>query len=74
MPKTAMKIGLVLTMSSLATASSALAAETVTYSYDAKGRLTKVVHSGSVNSGVTTDYSHDNADNRANVKTTGAPS
>ena len=49
------------------------AAETITYTYDAKGRLVKVVHSGSVNNGVTTDYSHDKADNRTNVKTTGSP-
>ena len=48
------------------------AAETMTYTYDAKGRLIKVVHSGTVNNGVTTDYSHDKADNRTNVKTTGA--
>jgi YD repeat-containing protein len=50
------------------------AAETITYSYDAKGRLVKVVHTGTVNNGITTDYTHDKADNRTNVKTTGAPS
>lgn len=48
------------------------AAETVNYTYDAKGRLIKIVHSGSVNSGVTVDYVHDTADNRTNVKTTGS--
>jgi YD repeat-containing protein len=42
----------------------AQAAETMTYSYDAKGRLVKIVRSGSVNNGVTTDYTHDKADNR----------
>lgn len=51
----------------------AQAAETVTYTYDAKGRLIKVVHSGTVNNGVTVDYTHDAADNRTNVKTTGSP-
>lgn len=51
----------------------AWAAETVTYTYDAKGRLVKVVHSGSVNAGVTTDYTHDAADNRTRVRITGAP-
>lgn len=50
----------------------AQAAETVTYAYDAKGRLVKVVRSGSVNNGVTVQYSHDRADNRTNVKVTGA--
>jgi hypothetical protein len=54
-------------------AAGAWAAETVTYTYDAKGRLIKVVHTGSVNNGVTTEYSHDHADNRTNVKVTGAP-
>lgn len=51
----------------------AYAAETITYTYDAKGRLVKVVHTGTVNSGVTVDYTHDKADNRTNVKTTGSP-
>lgn len=48
------------------------AAETITYSYDAKGRLVKVVHSGTVNNGVTVTYTHDKADNRTNVTTTGS--
>lgn len=51
----------------------ALATETVTYTYDAKGRVTKVVHSGTVNNGVTVEYAHDKADNRTRVKVTGAP-
>ena len=51
----------------------AQAAETITYTYDAKGRLVKVVHSGTVNNGVQTTYSQDKADNRTQVKTTGAP-
>lgn len=50
----------------------AFAAESNNYTYDAKGRLIKVVHTGSVNNGVTVDYSHDTADNRTNVKTTGS--
>ena len=33
----------------------------------------KVVHTGTVNNGVTVDYTHDKADNRTNVKTTGSP-
>ncbi|WP_338426907.1 hypothetical protein [Sphingopyxis kveilinensis] len=48
----------------------AIASETISYTYDAKGRLVKVVRSGSVNSGVTTDYEHDPADNRSRVKVT----
>ncbi|HQV03031.1 MULTISPECIES: hypothetical protein [unclassified Novosphingobium] len=49
------------------------AAETVTYTYDAKGRLVKVVRSGTVNNGVQTTYTHDKADNRKNTTTTGSP-
>jgi hypothetical protein len=50
----------------------AQATETVTYTYDAKGRLVKVVHTGTVNNNLTTTYGHDKADNRTNVETTGA--
>jgi YD repeat-containing protein len=50
-----------------------LAAETITYTYDAKGRLVKVVRTGTVNNNVTTDYVHDKADNRKNVKVTNSP-
>lgn len=48
------------------------ATETITYTYDAKGRVIKVVHTGTVNNGVTVDYTHDKADNRTKVKTTGS--
>lgn len=54
-------------------AAGAQASETIAYTYDAKGRLTKVVHAGTVNNGVTTQYTHDHADNRTNVQVTGAP-
>lgn len=49
------------------------ASETITYTYDAKGRLIKVERSGTVNNGVKTEYMHDKADNRTNVKVTGSP-
>jgi len=48
-------------------AAAAMAAETITYSYDARGRLVKVVRTGSVNNNVTATYSYDKADNRTNV-------
>lgn len=50
------------------------AAETISYTYDAKGRLVKVVHAGTMNNGVQTVYEHDKADNRKKVITTGATS
>lgn len=52
---------------------SAYAAETQKYRYDAKGRLVKVERTGTVNNGVTTEYTHDKADNRTRLKTTGSP-
>jgi YD repeat-containing protein len=62
-------IGAALLMAS----ASAFATETVTYTYDAQGRLVKVVHTGTVNNNVTVDYTHDNADNRTNVTVTNSP-
>jgi YD repeat-containing protein len=50
-----------------------LATETITYKYDAKGRLTQVVHNGSVNNNVTANYTFDEADNRVRIKVTGSP-
>jgi len=43
------------------------AAETITYTYDAKGRLVRVVHTGTVNNNVQVDYSHDKSNNRTSV-------
>lgn len=57
----------------LALASAAEAAETVTYRYDELGRLTRVSRSGTVNDGVTADYSYDPADNRTRVAVSGVP-
>lgn len=53
-------------------APAASAAETITYVYDARGRLVQVTHSGSVNNGVQTTYTYDKTENRTNVTTTGA--
>lgn len=51
----------------------ALASETLTYSYDARGRLVQVHRSGTVNNGVVTSYAHDKADNRNSRVVTGSP-
>jgi RHS Repeat len=56
----------------IATAMPAQASETITYKYDAKGRLVEVKRTGTVNNNVTTTYQHDKADNRKNVTTTGS--
>ncbi|GAA0298052.1 hypothetical protein GCM10009087_04830 [Sphingomonas oligophenolica] len=57
----------------VAAAAVANAAETVTYTYDAKGRLILVQHSGDVNNNIVANYTFDAADNRKNLKVTGAP-
>ena len=54
-------------------AAAAIASETITYTYDNRGRLVKVEHSGNVNNGVQSNYSYNKADNRTKVTTTGAP-
>lgn len=56
-----------------AMAASAMAAETIVYRYDARGRLVKVERSGTVNNNVVTSYAFDKADNRTVKSTTGSP-
>ena len=51
--------------------SGSFAAETVTYTYDAKGRLVKVERTGGPNNAKKTEYEHDKADNRKRVKISG---
>lgn len=62
-----------LAAATVAATASGLASETVNYSYDARGRLVAVKHSGTVNNNVQTNYSYDKADNRTNKTVTGAP-
>ncbi len=52
------------------TAIAAWATETVTFTYDLRGRLVKVRREGTVNNNVTANYSYDKADNRTNVNVT----
>ena len=52
------------------TTASATGNETITYTYDARGRLIKVVHTGTVNNNNQACYQYDKADNRTNVTTT----
>lgn len=67
----AMAMGLAVCATSLATPP--LGNETINYSYDARGRLINVTHTGSVNNNIVSNYTYDKADNRTNVKVTGAP-
>lgn len=54
------------------TSNTAYSAETTTYSYDARGRLIKVVRTGTVNNNVQVVYTHDKANNRKTVVVTGS--
>lgn len=56
-----------LALAALGVAASAVASETITYTYDARGRLTKVARSGTVNNNVSAAYTFDKADNRTAV-------
>lgn len=51
----------------LGLSSATQASETLTYTYDALGRLTKVARSGAVNNAATECYAYDPANNRTNV-------
>ena len=68
-----MRKAILFSSAALSLAAPAIAAETITYSYDARGRLIKVERSGSVNNGVVTNYAHDKADNRISKTVTGSP-
>lgn len=52
----------------LATSGPSLAGETITYVYDAQGRVISAVHSGTVNNNISNTYNYDKVDNRVAVK------
>ena len=54
-------------------AAPAAASETITYQYDALGRLVQVTRAGTVNNGASAAYTYDPANNRTNVTTTAPP-
>ena len=63
---------IILLAATLGIASVVQAAQTITYTYDARGRVVKVVRTTGSNVKTTT-YEHDRANNRRKVKVTGAP-
>lgn len=67
-----MRFALILVSGCFLLASQASAVETITYSYDALGRLTGSVTSGGPNSGVSTGTSFDPAGNRSSYSVTGS--
>ena len=66
-------ITLLATVLAATLATNAGASETISYRYDAKGRLLRVTRGGSVNNAVIAYYTYDKADNRRTVKVTGSP-
>lgn len=58
---------LVIAFVAIAGAAVAYASETITYKYDARGRLVRVERSGTVNNNVSANYVYDKVDNRTNV-------
>lgn len=62
-----LRCALYLVAAALSLAPAASANETLTYSYDALGRLVKVAHGGTVNSSTSSCYVYDRADNRSTV-------
>ena len=65
--KTRGKVLFGLSVLAAALAAGAMASETITYTYDARGRLVKVERTGGVNNNVNAEYKYDKADNRTNV-------
>jgi YD repeat-containing protein len=65
-----MRVSHVLRTLLLFVATPAAAGETITYTYDALGRLVAVNRTGTVNNGAAAAYTYDPANNRTNVATT----
>ena len=64
-------VALCLLASALATPAPANGSELISYTYDDRGRLVRVVRSGTVNDGIEATYSYDKADNRTHVTVSG---
>jgi hypothetical protein len=64
---TGRKEKVLIALSIAALAATAMASETINYSYDARGRLVQVKHSGTVNNNVTANYTYDKVNNRTNL-------
>jgi len=67
----AMRMSLIL--AGIGAANPVFAQETTTYTYDAKGRLVAVMHSGGPASGRSTTYLNDPANNRKAINVTVSP-
>jgi YD repeat-containing protein len=61
------KVLIALSITALAATAMASASETINYTYDARGRLVQVKHTGSVNNNVSANYTYDKGNNRTNL-------
>jgi len=59
---------IVLAASALAVTGAAVGNETITYTYDSRGRLIKVGRGGTINNNVQAEYRYDKAGNCTKVK------
>jgi len=66
-------MGLIAAGAIIAAAGAALADETITYTYDAQGRLIRVVRSDDAGNNIQSNYTYDDADSRTNLNVTGSP-
>ena len=66
-PKMSLSKVVLLSVSAFVLLAGFMASETVTYTYDSRGRLVKVERSGTVNTNVSAEYKYDKGDNRTNV-------
>lgn len=76
MTRLILAMGIALTTVAAAASTAAMGGmgnETINYTYDARGRLTNVSHSGSVNNNLQANYTYDKADNRLTMNVTGSP-
>ena len=73
MARIGMRLALRLVAGSAVAAGAASAAETITYRYDARGRLVEVKRVVNGGTPIVTSYALDKADNRTNKSTTGSP-
>lgn len=67
-----MRLALLTSTATLLLSGAAVASETVTYTYDARGRLVEVNHTGGPASGTKVEYEYDDAHNVKRKRVTGA--
>jgi len=73
MAETKEKVLIAFAVAALTVTAMASGTETISYTYDVRGRLVQVKHNGTIGNNITSNYQYDRADNRTLKNTTGAP-